>query len=46
MISHKIRGIDGNRKPISFTKAEKLKIQQGRIKLNKYLQNVLKDPAK
>lgn len=41
MIRHKMRGMDGNGKKIGFTKDEKIKIQNGRIALNKYLKTLI-----
>src|SRR5689334_12208831 len=54
MVRHKMRGIDGNGKPIDFTAAEKKKINQGVAQFAKYffdpkagltLQDLVNEPA-
>ena len=31
--THKCRGVDGNKRPIQFTKEDRLKIKDGKLKL-------------
>ena len=39
-IKHKLRGIDGNKKPIAFTDADKIVIRKG---LQKFAKDILKE---